>query len=165
LADYFAHVCVYTQVIVPLPAFEAGTRRPLVKGQRALERVSVAAQSILDSFARELCHRGCYLTHFIPRPSACSFVTCTSIFTIANSFTEFFWIKLAREVTDDFLPHILNVWFDKFSWIFLLFWDWEYAQNKRLTWPSKWRWAFWQQVCMWWWVCTCRAVRKQQKPG
>jgi hypothetical protein len=63
------------------------------------------------------------LTHFVPRPSACSFVTCTFIFTIANSFTEFFWIKLAMEVTDYFLPHILNVWFEQFSWICLLIWD------------------------------------------
>jgi hypothetical protein len=104
-----------------------------------------------------------YLTHFILRPSACSFVTCRYIFTLANSFTDFFWIKSAREVSDNFLPHILNVWFKKFLWIFLLFWDGECAQNKRLTWPSVWRWAFWQWICMWRWVCTCRAVRKHPK--
>jgi hypothetical protein len=57
-----------------------------------------------------------------PRTSVCTFVTCTYIFTLANSFTDFFFkIKSAREVFDDFLPHILNVWFEKFSWIFLLF--------------------------------------------
>jgi hypothetical protein len=66
-----------------------------------------------------------------PRTSACTFVTCTYIFTLANNFSDFFWIKSAREVSDYFLLHILNVWFVKFSWIFLLFWDWDGAQNKR----------------------------------
>jgi hypothetical protein len=100
-----------------------------------------------------------------PRMSACTFVTCTYIFTLANSFSYFFLIKSAREVSDNFLPHILNIWFERFSWIFLLFWDGECAQNKRLTWPSKWGWAFRQWVCFWQWVCTCRAARKQQKHG
>jgi hypothetical protein len=114
------------------------------------------------------------LTNFKPRTSACSYAEFYSvdrarvrvrlryvdIFTSPNSF----WITLARVVTDSFLRRILNVWFEKFSWIFL-FWDWDGAQNKRLAWPSKWRWAFWQWVCFWRWVCTCRAVRNQQKTG
>jgi hypothetical protein len=62
------------------------------------------------------------LTHFLPRTSARSFAeyyfvdrararlfaACTHIFTITNSFTDFFWIKLARDVTENFLPHILS---------------------------------------------------------
>jgi hypothetical protein len=100
-----------------------------------------------------------------PRTSACTFVTCTYIFTLANSFSDFFWIKSAREVSDNFLPHILNVWFEHSLWIFLLFWDGECAKNKRLTWPSKWGWASRQWVCFCQRVCTCRAARKQQKHG
>jgi hypothetical protein len=46
----------------------------------------------------------CRVPFCIPCTSACMY-----IFTIANSFTDFFGIKLAREMTDNFLPHILNV--------------------------------------------------------
>ena len=35
------------QVIVPLPSFEAGTRRPLTKGARAQERVRSGCVSLL----------------------------------------------------------------------------------------------------------------------
>jgi hypothetical protein len=56
-----------------------------------------------------------------PRTSLCTFVTCTYIFTLANSFSDFFLIKSARKVSDHFLPHILNIWIDRFPWIFLLF--------------------------------------------
>jgi hypothetical protein len=35
----------------------------------------------------------------------------TFVFNNAHSFTYLFWEKLAREVTGNFLPHVLNVCF------------------------------------------------------
>jgi hypothetical protein len=39
-----------------------------------------------------------------------TFAPGTYIFTIPKSFTDFFFIKLAKGMTDNFLQHILNVW-------------------------------------------------------
>jgi hypothetical protein len=45
-------------------------------------------------------------------------------FCIANSFTDLFGQKSVREVTRNFLPNVLNMCFAKFTWNFLLCWDW-----------------------------------------
>jgi hypothetical protein len=59
------------------------------------------------------------------RVLVCRVLVYTFNFTIANSFTDLFWQKSARKVTGNFLHAILNVWFAKYTWIFLLFWDWK----------------------------------------
>jgi hypothetical protein len=57
-----------------------------------------------------------------------SFFVCYQIFSqtrphflTVNSFADLFRQKSAWKVTGNFLPHVLNVCFAKFTWIFLLF--------------------------------------------
>ena len=53
------------QVIVPLPSFEAGTRRPLTKGARAQERVRSGCVSLL---------------HRLPQCAVLEFCACSWVF-------------------------------------------------------------------------------------
>lgn len=62
------------QVIVPLPSFEAGTRRPLTKGARAQERVRSGCVSLL---------------HRLPQCAVLEFSACSWGFLVLLFFTSF----------------------------------------------------------------------------